>query len=75
MIKTISETAPVIEIDLKGPEGNTHILLAYARKLGYTLGLTEEEVKDVLNEMQASDYEHLIQVFEEHFGTSVIMYR
>ena len=75
MIKTISETAPVIEIDLKGPEGNSNMLLAYARKLGYTLGLTEEEVKDVVNEMQCGDYEHLVRVFEEHFGNSVIMYR
>jgi hypothetical protein len=75
MIKTISEKVPVIEIDLNGPEGNIHILLAYARKLGYTLGLAEEEVKDVLNEMQSGDYEHLVRVFEEHFGNFVIMYR
>lgn len=75
MIKTISETVPVIEIDLKGPEGNARVLLAYARKLGYTLGLSEEEVKDVLNEMQSRDYEHLVHVFEEHFGNLVIMYR
>lgn len=75
MIKTISETVPVVEIDLKGLEGSAHILLAYARKLGYTLGLTEEEVKDVMNEMQSHDYEHLVRVFEEHFGEFVIMYR
>jgi hypothetical protein len=75
MIKTISEIAPVIEIDLKGPEGSASVLLAYARKLGYTLGLTEDEVKDVLDEMQSQDHEHLVQVFADHFGNFVIMYR
>jgi len=75
MIKTISEKVPLIEIDLKGPEGSAQVLLAYAQKIGYTLGLTEEEVKDVLSEMRSRDYEHLIRVFEEHFGSYVIMYR
>lgn len=75
MIKTLSEKVPIIEIDLKGHDGNAPVLLAYAKKLAYTLGLSDEEANDVVNEMRAGDYEHLIRVFEQNFGEFVIMYR
>jgi hypothetical protein len=39
------------------------------------MGLSEEEEKELLREMKAGDYERLIQVFEQHFGEFVILYR
>ena len=75
MIKTIFQSVPMMEIDLAGPDGNAQKLLAYAKKLSYTLGLSEQETEDVLKEMTIGDYEHLIRVFESNFGEFVIMYR
>lgn len=75
MIKTISEKNPLIEIDLTGADGNAFVILAYAKRIGYLIGLSEEEIKAVIKEMQSGDYENLIKVFEENFGEFVILYR
>jgi len=75
MIKPIALKNPLIEIDLTGEDGNAYALLAYAKKLAYQIGLSEEEEKELLRAMKAGDYENLIQVFEQHFGEFVILYR
>ena len=62
-----------IVIDLTGPQGNAFFLLGYARKLAKQLDF--EDVDGLLDDMQSSDYEHLIQVFDEHFGDFVILER
>ena len=62
-----------IVIDLTGPQGNAFFLLGYAKKLAKQLDF--EDVEGLLDDMQSSDYEHLIQVFDEHFGEFVILER
>ena len=62
----------VIEIDLTGPQGNAFYLLGLASQLSKQLGLDKDEI---LEEMQASNYENLIKVFDKHFGNIVILYR
>lgn len=59
-------------IDLTGPDGNAFVLMGTAQKLAKQLGLDPEEV---LTEMQASDYENLIEVFDRYFGDFVILER
>jgi len=59
-------------IDLTGPEGNAFCLLAYAEKFGTQLDL---EVAPILADMKSGDYEHLLQVFDSHFGHFVILER
>lgn len=59
-------------IDLTGPEGNAFCLLAYAEKFGTQLDL---EVEPILVDMKSGDYEHLLQVFDSHFGHFVILER
>jgi len=59
-------------IDLTGPEGNAFALLAHARKLSKILNLDAEKI---MHEMTRSDYEHLIKVFDNHFGDYVILER
>jgi hypothetical protein len=59
-------------IDLNGPQGNAFFLLGYANKLANQLGL---DVPPILEEMQAGDYENLIQVFDNHFGNFVVLER
>ena len=74
MIKTLKEMprAEKIEIDLTGPEGNAYYLLGLAHKLSTQYELDYEVVK---KEMTASDYENLLQVFDNYFGEIVNLYR
>ena len=58
-------------IDLTGPQGNAFYLLGYAKKLAKQLDF--EDVDGLLEDMQSGDYEHLIKVFDEHFGDFIIL--
>jgi len=60
-----------IVIDLTGPQGNAFFLLGYAKKLAKQLDF--EDVDGLLADMQAGDYNHLIKVFDEHFGDFIIL--
>lgn len=72
MIKSVNEKSDAIEIDLTGPEGNAFVLLGYANRFAKQLGLDSEAIK---KDMMSSDYEHLVKVFDQHFGTFVTLYR
>jgi hypothetical protein len=78
MIQQKEETG-MIEIDLTGPDGNVFNLLAQAKRLTKTLNDRRENEylkwDDIRDDMMSGDYEHAIDVFEEHFGHIVILYR
>jgi len=61
-----------IIIDLTGTDGNAFALMGYARQFARQLELDE---KKILKEMQSSDYENLLEVFDENFGSFVILER
>ena len=61
-----------LELDTTGPDGNAFVVLGMAGSLAKELGLDKSEIQ---NEMTAGDYEHLIDVFEKHFGDYVTIYR
>jgi hypothetical protein len=61
-----------IEIDLTGPQGNAFYLLGTAKKLANQLGL---DSKQILSQMQSGDYENLLQVFDNNFGSFVTLYK
>jgi len=65
----------MMEIDLRGPDGNAEALIVYARKIGRSIGLNKDEVEDVIREMTNGSYADLISVFEQNFGEYVIMFR
>jgi len=67
------ETKPVI--DLTGPQGNAFSILGHASSLASKLGFTKEENQKIQDDMMSSDYEHLIQVFDSHFGDYVDLAR
>ena len=52
-------------IDLSGPCGNAYYLLGLAEDLARQLELDADAI---LTDMKASDYQHLLSVFQEHFG-------
>ncbi len=74
MIKTLKEMprAEKIEIDLTGPEGNAFYLIGLASNLCKSYDLDAEVVR---REMMASDYENLLEVFDNYFGEIVNLYR
>jgi hypothetical protein len=61
-----------IEIDLTGPDGNAFVLIGKASNLAKQLGLDKDAIK---KEMMSGDYEHLVSVFDKHFGEFVTLYR
>jgi hypothetical protein len=72
MIRQKQEKTGPIVIDLTGPDGNAFALMGYASNFAKQLGLDKESI---INDMMSSDYEHLLQVFDKHFGSFVILER
>tara|TARA_R110000796_G_scaffold45933_3_gene111062 strand:- start:283 stop:501 length:219 start_codon:yes stop_codon:yes gene_type:complete len=72
MIREKRQRPNQIIIDLTGPDGNAFALMGYAKQFAKQLGLDE---KKILKEMQSSDYENLLEVFDDHFGSFVILER
>ncbi len=71
-IKSKSEMSSEIEIDLTGPDGNAFALMGYAKNFSRQLGI---DSKPIIKDMMSGDYEHLLEVFEENFGSFVTLYR
>ena len=61
-----------IVIDLTGPDGNAFALMGYAKRFAKQLGLDSEEI---ISNMMSGDYENLLEVFDENFGSFVILER
>ena len=72
MIKNKEDKRGPIEIDLTGPDGNAFVLLGYAKNFARQLDLDFNEIR---KEMTSGDYENLLEVFDSHFGSFVILYR
>ena len=60
-------------INLDGPDGNAHNLLGIAVAFGRDLRMEDEEIKPILDDMQSSDYKHLVSTFDKHFGKYAIL--
>ena len=71
-IKSKSEMRGFREIDLTGPDGNAFALMGHAKKYARQL---EIDSKPIIKDMMSGDYEHLLEVFEKHFGSFVTLYR
>jgi hypothetical protein len=55
-------------LDLNGPDGNAWALLGYAKQWGSQMGI---DVRAIQKEMQSSNYKHLVETFDKHFGVVV----
>ena len=75
-IKPLSEK-PLgnVEVDLSGENGNAFVLMGYARQWAKQLEYSKDDIDKLLKDMQSDDYEHLLEVLEEHFGDYVTFYR
>ena len=72
MIKSIKEKPAERFIDLTGPDGNAYVLLGYASNYAKQLGLDPKEIQ---TEMTMDDYDNLVDVFNEYFGSFITLYR
>ena len=76
MIKNIKDKKQSpIEIDLTGPDGNAFVLLGKAKSFAKVIGMNGIEAEALINDMTSGDYEHLLEVFDKHFGSFVTLYR
>lgn len=64
-----------IVIDLTGPQGNAFNLIALAKNFGKQIGMSDSYIKEIQEKMMSGDYENLIQVFDNEFGSVVILER
>lgn len=60
------------QIDISGPAGNAFALLGYASHYARSLGLDEAAI---VADMESGSYEHLLKVFDQHFGEYVDLIR
>ena len=72
MIKSKEYKNNGIEIDLTGPDGNAYAILGLAKRLCKEFDIT---FKPLIEKMTSGDYENLIKVFDDKFGSFVTMYR
>ena len=76
MIKSASELeSRKIEIDLRGKEGNAMYLLGMVEVLGKQLSWSRKSIEIVRNTMMLGDYNSLLEIFDNHFGEFVVLYR
>jgi len=59
-------------IDLSGPEGNAFFLMSLGSRIARGLRI---DFAPIQKEMMNGDYDHLVEVFEDHFGDHVDIYR
>ena len=64
-----------LHLDLSSSDGNAFTLLATANRYATKMGLDEEQKLKIISEMQSGDYDNLIKVFYDKFGSFVTMYR
>ena len=72
MIKDKLKGNGKIEIDLTGPDGNAYYILGVAKNLCNQVCV---DFKPIMEEMTSGDYENLIKVFDDKFGSVVTMYK
>jgi hypothetical protein len=72
MIRKKIQRPNQIIIDLTGPDGNAFVLMGYAKRFAKQLGLDSNKI---INEMTSGNYEHLLEVFDNAFGSFVILER
>ena len=60
---------------LTGPQGNAYYLLGLASRWSKELQFSDSYREEMLEKMKSSDYENLIKVFDDEFGSIVTLYR
>lgn len=67
----LNEAPGKLTIDLSGPQGNAFALIGLAQDLGKKSDYTKQEITALREDMMSGNYDHLLQVFDQHFGDLV----
>jgi len=59
-------------IDISGPAGNAFNLMGVASSIARKMELDEDAI---ISDMMSGDYEHLLEVFDKHFGNYIDLVR
>ena len=55
-------------VDLRGPEGNAYAVMGLVKSVLKQIGYDKDHIDEVIRNMMSSDYDHLIEVADEHIG-------
>ena len=75
MIRQKQNTNGPMIIDLTGADGNAFVLIGIANNIAKQLDYSPQDRGLLNTELISGDYEHLLQVFDKHFGELVILER
>lgn len=64
-----------IAIDLTGPDGNAFVLMGIAKGFARDLGQEPNRIDALIKDMMSGDYENLVTVFDNEFGSFVTLLR
>ena len=71
MIRETKNNELVINLD--GSDGNAFALMGSAKRLAREIGYASDEVDVMLGKMTRGNYINLLKVFEEYFGSYVVL--
>jgi len=74
IVKKQERTGNII-IDTTGPQGNSYYLIGTAMRMGKEVGMSAEYIDEMVDRMKSGDYENLIKVFDDEFGSVVTLLR
>jgi len=75
MIRKKQQKTGSVVIDLSGPDVNAFALIAMANNFAKQLEYSPDKRGKLNTELISGDYENLLQVFDNHFGSFVILER
>ena len=58
--------------NLDGPAGNAYAVMGFFSRALSLYGSTSEEIQEVMADCMSGDYEHLLDVVEEHVAATVL---
>ena len=61
-----------VTVDLSGPEGNAFALLGLAKSFCKVNNFDKETTDAIISEMTSSDYDNLVEVMDNYFGSKII---
>jgi len=50
-------------------------MMAYAKFFAKQMNYREENIIEMIDDMKSRDYDHLIEIFEDHFGGFVTLWK
>jgi len=63
-----------MRIDISGPQGNAFAIMSIAERIGRQLNIPSRNIEEINRKMMSGDYNHLLKVFHNEYGSVVELY-